>query len=225
MRLFIYIFSLFFFLFNNSIQSFPIPESKKAVYDIIRKDKVIGKYEILFSEKDKDLIIETNIEIEVKVLFLVVYKFSHQSKEVWEDGNFKSIDAHSKFEDEREYFIQGEIEDDFFLASGMDGELKLDKNLIPSNYWDIDVMYQKEIFDTQKGIVRKLQIKEIGKEELIFDNHKIVCKKFSLNASRNPKDKFPFPEYTLWYSENKELMKFKFRNPNDKKIVEIIRKQ
>ena len=128
------------------------------------------------------------------------------------NGKFIKIEGYSNFEDEREYFIEGEIKDDFLYATGMDGELKLDKNLIPSNYWNQDVMYQNEIFDTQKGIVRKLDVREAGTEAIIINNKTINCTKFVLNASRHPKDKKPFPEYTIWYSKNKELMKFKFRS-------------
>ena len=51
----------------------------------------------------------------------------------------------------------------------------------------------------------------------------ILANKYVFNASKNPKDKGPFPEYTLWYFE-KELMKMEFKNPNDKKnIITIIR--
>ena len=56
-----------------------------------------------------------------------------------------------------------------------------------------------------------------------INGDKIKSKKFTFNASSNPKDIGPFPEYTLWYNENDELMKFKFKNWKDKKIVTIIR--
>ena len=225
MHIFSNVLFLLIFLINLSVQAFPIPENKKATYDIWRKNKVIGIYEILFFEKGDILNIETNIDIEVKILFITVYKFSHQSKEIWKAGKFIKIEGYSDFEDEREYFIKGEVKDGFLFASGMDGELKLDKNLIPSNYWNNDVMYQNEIFDTQKGIVRKLNVKEIGVEKITINNTEIDCTKFILNATKHPKDKKIFPEYTLWYSKNKELMKFKFRSTKDNKIIEIIRKQ
>ena len=116
--------------------------------------------------------------------------------------------------------------DDFGFAFNetVKGFFKLDKNIIPSNFWNIDVMYQDKIFDTQKGIVRKLSVKESGKEIIIINNTKIDCTKFILNATRHSKDKDLFPEYTLWYSEDKELMKFKFRSTKNNKIIEIIRK-
>ena len=96
---------LFFLLINFSVQSFPIPKNKKATYDIWRKNKVIGTQEFFFSENNGNLSIETNINIEVKILFVSAYTFSHQSKEFWKYGNFIKIDGYSNFEDEREYFI------------------------------------------------------------------------------------------------------------------------
>ena len=50
----------------------------------------------------------------------------------------------------------------------------------------------------------------------------IDAEKYLFNASINPKDKGPFPEYTLWY-HNKELLKMEFKNPKDKKTIKIIR--
>ena len=206
-----------------SAQSFPIPKNGEAKFDIVRKNKVIGTHEILFYENNGDLSVETNIDIIVKILFVTAYTFSHQSKEIWRNGNFIKIDGHSDFEDEREYFILGEVKHGFLFASGMDGKLKLNQNLIPSNFWNIDVMYQDEIFDTQKGIVRKLSVKEVGNEIIAINNKKIGCTKFILNATRHPKDKDLFPEYTLWYSVDKELMKYKFRSTKNKKIIEVTR--
>ena len=55
-----------FFSFN--IYSFPIPEDGKVKFDVIRKNKVIGSHEIKFTENDDGLLVETNINIEVKIL-------------------------------------------------------------------------------------------------------------------------------------------------------------
>ena len=105
----------------------------------------------------------------------------------------------------------------------MDGELKLDKNIVPLNYWNIEMLNEKEVFDTQKGIVRTIKVKQLEDEKIKINDIEILANKYVFNASKNPKDKGPFPEYTLWYFE-KELMKMEFKNPNDKKnIITIIR--
>ena len=38
-------------------------------------------------------------------------------------------------------------------------ELRLDKDIIPLNYWNI--LDKKELFDTQKGIVRKIKVEKL----------------------------------------------------------------
>ena len=206
------------------IYAFPIPKNEKVKFDVIRKNNVIGSHEITFAENNDVLLVETNIDIEVKVLFISAYTFSHQSTETWINGNFTKIAAHTDFEDEREYFIKGQDNNDSFLASGMDGKLELDKNILPSNFWNIDVLKQKEIFDTQKGVVRTIDVEDLGYEEIKVNKKNIKCNKFIFNASSNPKDNGPFPEYTLWYDENDELMKFQFKDEGrGKKIITIIR--
>ncbi len=198
---------------------FPIPKDNKASFEVIRKDKVIGSVITTFEQKDENLFITSTVDIEVKVFFVSAYKFFQVTKETWVNNEFVKIDGHTDFEDEREYFIKGEDIEDKFIASGMDGELKLDKNILPLNYWNKNILNQKELFDTQKGIVRQIKVKQLDNDIIEIDNKKVETEKYTLDASSNPKDKGPFPQYTLWYSLNDELLKFQFKNWKDKKLV------
>ena len=218
--LFIIILSLY--SFNVFSQPFPIPEDKEVSYDVIRKKKVIGSLFTKFIENDNELILHSVLDIDVKILLFPAYKFFQETRETWKEGEFISIEGFTDFEDDREYKIIGKDEDDQFIAIGMDGELKLNKNIVPLNYWNIAMLEEEEVFDTQKGIVRKISVEKLDDEEITINNKKINTSKFIFNASKNPKDKGPFPEYTLWYHNN-ELLKMEFKNPKDKKVIKIIR--
>ncbi len=217
----IFIFSLF--SYGVFSQPFPIPEDKKVSFDIIRKNKNIGSLVTKFITNEDNIILHSVLDIDVKILFFPAYKFFQETRETWKNGEFVSIDGFTDFEDDREYKIIGKDTDGFFIASGMDGELKLNEKIVPLNYWNIEMLKEDEVFDTQKGIVRSIEVKQVEDENLLFNDNKLMTNKFIFNASKNPKDKGPFPEYTLWYFE-RELMKMEFRNPNDKKnIIQIIR--
>ncbi len=218
--LFIIILSLY--SFNVFSQPFPIPEDKEVSYDVIRKKKVIGTLFTKFIENDNELILHSVLDIDVKILLFPAYKFFQETRETWKEGEFISIEGFTDFEDDREYKIIGKDEDDQFIAIGMDGELKLNKNIVPLNYWNIAMLEEEEVFDTQKGIVRKISVEKLDDEEITINSKKINTSKFIFNASKNPKDKGPFPEYTLWYHNN-ELLKMEFKNPKDKKVIKIIR--
>ncbi len=203
-------------------QIFPIPEDNEVSFDVVRKNKIIGNLNTKFIHNEKDLILHSILDIKVKVLFFPAYKFFQETKEIWREGNFISIDGFTDFEDDREYKIDGKDEDGFFKASGMDGYLELDEKIMPLNYWNKQMLNEKEVFDTQKGIVRKITVQKEDEEEINIDNFTMLAEKYIFNASRNPKDKGPFPEYKLWY-HNEELIKMEFQNPNDKNIITIIR--
>ena len=218
-----FIICLSLFSFSVFCQPFPIPEDKEVTFDVIRKKKIIGNLNTKFIESEKDLILHSVLSIDVKILFIPAYSFFQETKETWIDGEFVEINGFTDFEDEREYKIVGKDSEDFFIASGMDGELKLNKNIVPLNYWNIAMLNEKEVFDTQKGIVRKIKVKQLEDEKIKINDKNILANKYVFNASKNPKDKGPFPEYTLWYYNN-ELIKMEFINPKDKKnVIKIIR--
>ena len=215
---------LFFSFFSLSInaQVFPIPEDNEVNFDVVRKNKVIGNLTTKFLEENESLILHSVLDIEVKVLFIPAYKFFQETKETWKNGNFIAIDGFTDFEDDREYKIDGKDENGKFIATGMDGLIEMDENIMPLNYWNKEMLKEKEVFDTQKGIVRDINVKKLKNEKIKINNIKLDTEKFIFNASINPKDLGPFPEYTLWYHQN-ELLKMEFQNPKDKKVITIIR--
>ena len=212
-----------FFTFSLALNAFPIPDDNEVSFDVIRKNKVIGTLSSKFIKNDENIVLHSILDINIKILFIPAYKFFQETKETWRNGEFISIDGFTDFEDDREYKIDGKDEDGVFRVTGMDGLLELDEKIIPLNYWNKNILDKKELFDTQKGIVRKITVKKLKDEEIKINNSKLISEKYTFNATKNPKDKGPFPEYTLWYY-NDELLKMEFKNPNDKKnTISIIR--
>ena len=206
--------------FSFISHSFPIPKDNKATFDIIRKNKVIGSASTIFEKENENIIVTTIVDIKVKLLFISAYTFYQKSVETWSKGEFIKFEGYTNFEDDREYFIEGKDEKNNFIATGMDGKLKLNKNILPSNYWNMAVLKEKEMFDIQKGILREIEVKYLGEEILNINENSIETEKYSLKANKNPKDLGPFPQYTLWYAKkNGELIKFKFKNWKDGKDI------
>ena len=213
---------LLLLLISANLYAFPIPKDNEVSFDIIRKNKNIGSLITTFKKEDDKLQIRTILDIKVKVLLITAYKFFQDTTETWIEGEFVKIKGYTDFEDEREYYIEGNDLDENFIASGMDGELTLSNKILPLNYWNKKILEEEEVFDTQKGIVRKITVQKLENGIIKMNNKKIEAEKYILNASKNPKDKGPFPQYTLWYKDD-ELIKFEFVNPKDKKVVTGIR--
>ena len=213
---------LLLLLISANLYAFPIPKDNEVSFDIIRKNKNIGSLITTFKKEDDKLQIRTILDIKVKLFLITVYKFFQDTTETWIEGEFVKIEGYTNFEDEREYYIEGNDLDENFIASGMDGELTLSNKILPLNYWNKKILEEEEVFDTQKGIVRKITVQKLENDIIKMNNKNIEAEKYIMNASKNPKDKGPFPQYTLWYKDD-ELIKFEFVNPKDKKVVTGIR--
>ena len=213
---------LLLLLISANLYAFPIPKDNEVSFDIIRKNKNIGSLITTFKKEDDKLQIRTILDIKVKIFLITVYKFFQDTTETWIEGEFVKIEGYTNFEDEREYYIEGNDLDENFIASGMDGELTLSNKILPLNYWNKKILEEEEVFDTQKGIVRKITVQKLENDIIKMNNKNIEAEKYIMNASKNPKDKGPFPQYTLWYKDD-ELIKFEFVNPKDKKVVTGIR--
>ena len=213
---------LLLLLISANLYAFPIPKDNEVSFDIIRKNKNIGSLITTFKKEDDKLQIKTILDIKVKVFLITVYKFFQDTTETWIEEEFVKIEGYTNFEDEREYYIEGNDLDENFIASGMDGELTLSNKILPLNYWNKKILEEEEVFDTQKGIVRKITVQKLENDIIKINNKNIEAEKYIMNASKNPKDKGPFPQYTLWYKDD-ELIKFEFVNPKDKKVVTGIR--
>ena len=111
--------------FSSYAEFFPIPEDKEVSFDVIRKNKIIGNLTSKFIINNDTLILHSVLNINIKILFIPAYKFFQETKETWKNDKFIAIDGFTDFEDEREYKIDGIDKDGFFIASGMDGKLKL----------------------------------------------------------------------------------------------------
>ena len=211
-----------FFSLSINAQVFPVPEDKEVNFDVLRKNKVIGNLTTKFFKENEKLILHSILDIEVKVLFIPAYKFFQETKETWSKDDFIAIDGFTDFEDDREYKIDGKDVNGMFIATGMDGLIEMNENIVPLNYWNKTMLNENEVFDTQKGIVREITVQKLKNEKIKINKSKYETEKFIFNASINPKDLGPFPEYTLWY-HNDELLKMEFQNPKDKKTITIIR--
>lgn len=210
-------------IFSTNISAYNIPDKNKIHFDIMRKGKDIGDHIIKFKQQNDELIVNVDINIKVKLAFVVVYKFEHKSKEIWKDNTLMSFSGKTIFEDDREYDLSIKNLGDSYEGFGMDGKFLFPIDILPSNYWNINVMKQTKLFDTQKGIIRDTTIEDLGLEELELDEKIIKAQKYILNANKHPKDKGPFSETTIWYDENNELVQFSFNSTKDDTLITIVR--
>mgnify|MGYP001499907227 FL=1 len=217
-----YLLIIIFLLLGNQVFSkeMYVPESGEIVFEIIRKNKTIGTHTISFIENDKDLKVDIEVNINVKLGFLTIYKYRHNNTEYWKEGELIKISTNSLTNSKKKYFVEGQKNNDFFEYEGVDNTKRTGLDVIPISYWNYEILDRKVFLDSQKGILREFDLKEMELENIFFNEKNFNEKKYMMKVKTiHSSDEKPFPNLYLWYTNKGELMKLEFDSPEDKSII------
>ena len=205
--------------------NFFIPKNNEIIFDIVRKNNVIGTHSIIFNKKEiNTLNVKINVDIKVKIGFLTIYKYKHDNNEVWINNELFSISTESINNKNKRYFVEGKQNDNKFEFIGVDGKKNWERNVIPISYWNKNITKRNIFLDTQKGIMRELKVRSLNNDKIKFGEKTIEAKCYELTVITSHKtDQKPFPTIYVWYTEQGELMKIKFDSPEDNSIIDYIR--
>ena len=173
-----------------------------------------------FIENDKDLKVDIEVNINVKLGFLTIYKYRHNNTEYWKEGELIKISTNSLTNSKKKYFVEGQKNNDFFEYEGVDNTKRTGLDVIPISYWNYEILDRKVFLDSQKGILREFDLKEMELENIFFNEKNFNAKKYMMKVKTiHSSDEKPFPNLYLWYTNKGELMKLEFDSPEDKSII------
>src|SRR6267142_4253779 len=111
------------------------PPAGTITYDVWREGSQIGTHTVEFTRDGDKLTVHTKIRIEVKLLFVTVYRFAHDAEEDWVDGKLMRFAA--KTDDngtDRDVLLERSGEE---LRGHYNSEpAALPGNLIPGSLWN-----------------------------------------------------------------------------------------
>ena len=201
-----------------------VPKNNEIKFDIIRKNKNIGQHIITFKKENDILNVNIEVNINVKIGFLSIYKYSHQNHEQWKDDKLYKIATNTFTNSKKKYFVSGNQIEDSFECYGVDDKIITESDVIPISYWNKEIINRKIFLDSQKGILREFNINILEEEEITFNNNIIYTEKYELIViTKHITDEKPFPILYLWYTKDGELMKLEFDSPEDNSIIEYKR--
>ncbi|MEJ0067788.1 MAG: DUF6134 family protein [Pseudomonadota bacterium] len=126
-------------------------------FDILRNDAVIGRHTLRFTEDGDRLIVEIVIRIKVTFASIPVYRYEHDSREVWSDGQLVGLETRTN-DDGEAFHVSARREADHLLVDGSSGRLELPADVMPTSYWNQAMLKASRFLDTQRGKLCDLQI-------------------------------------------------------------------
>jgi hypothetical protein len=152
----------------------------------------IGRHVITFSCQGDDLLVETKISGEARLLLLPVYTLDGSYREVWRGDRLISFD--SKVNDNGEQFeVSADAEGDKMVIDGHSGVIEAPATIVSDHPWNFAVLDRPLLFDARRGKLRHVQVDSAGNETLLIGGREVPARKYRMTGDR---------ERVLWYGED-----------------------
>lgn len=165
----------------------------------------IGRHVIRFTCADDDLVVETEIEGEVTVLTIPVFKRHGSYREVWRGDRL--IDFHSRIVDNGEaYEVSARAAGERTIIEGRQGRIVAPATVVSNHPWNHAVVDRRLLFDTREGKLQNVQVQPAGTERLIVAGREIETRKYHITGDL---------ERDLWYDEDGNWVQSRLEHRGD----------
>jgi Family of unknown function (DUF6134) len=126
----------------------------------------IGEHRVAFGTDGDRLVVDTHIDIAVRVLFFNVFNLTHDAQEIWQSGRLVSVTSTTDRDGTR-LQVSGNAAADGFRIVGLDGPFLAAADLLTTNaLWDSRIVHEQRLIDVQYGGEIGLVAKPLGDEQV-----------------------------------------------------------
>lgn len=173
------------------------PPDGRADFHVIRNQRVIGAHRISFARTGGVFAVRTDVEIEISLLGVPVYRFTHRAEEEWRDGWLHAIvsdtdddgKAHTVRAERRDGIFQGTVNGRGFTVSGY---------IIPSSLWHHDTVKVEALLDVIDARVKPIRARFVEEEPITVDGIPVPAKHYRIAGGLNR---------DLWYDDACRLVR------------------
>jgi len=158
-----------------------VPPSREIGFAILNDNEPIGHHSVTFAHRGDDLVVEIAIEIEVRFAFLALFRYQHENREVWRDGQLVSLDTWTDDNGTR-YAVTARATSQGLRVEGADGVFLAPKDIIPTSYWNPVTVEQTRLLDTQHGRLLDVTIRPSGEDLVATGDAAVPANRYSVSG-------------------------------------------
>lgn len=168
------------------------PPTERAVYAInheIYGD--IGSHTLTFHCDGDDLIVETDVKVDVRILFITVYQRRARYREVWRQDQLVAYDAWTN-EAGDEYITKARIENDQMIIDGVKPGISAPLDTVSSHPWNAKAVDRNLLFGMKDGRLLRVDVEPAVEEMIEIGDKVIKARKYVVSGDI---------ERELWYDQ------------------------
>ncbi len=135
-------------------------------FRVLRRGSSIGEHRVEFRMDGDRLIVDTHIDIAVKLLFFTFFRLRHNAREIWQSGRLASVTSETE-RDRTRLTVSGNAVENGFRVVGEEGPFLATAHLLTTNsLWDSRIVRESRLIDVQYGGESGLLTRSLGHAEV-----------------------------------------------------------
>lgn len=180
-------------------------------FAILRDGSEIGRRTTTFERRGEALTVRTEVDIEVRIAFVTVYRRTETHVETWENGSLVSFSGRTDDDGDR-FRIAAERTPDGLRIDGADGVEVAPAGTLPATFWNVATVEAAHLFDVKKGGILGIDAVTLGREHVDIRGRRVPATRYRLHGEE-PRD--------LWYTDDGTLVRVAFRARDDSEIAYV----
>ncbi len=184
------------------------PPTADLRFFVLRNGDQIGTMTMQIRRDGKDTVAETKTHIQVKLGFVILYRFDQTLTEHWAGGHFVSLSAQTD-DNGTSHKVSAKAGQDAVNVDA-DGDFKkLPPSIVPDSLWNPALLAQTAALNPEDGSILKLHAIDRGEEQLRLAGHSVKAHHYSIEGTQ-PQD--------VWYDSDHRLVRMEMRGRDGSKI-------
>jgi hypothetical protein len=180
-----------------------VPPAERAVYRVDHETfGNIGRQVLTFSCSGDRLVVDTTVDVAVRMLLFTPYRQEAHYREVWEGDRLVSFESHTD-DNGRILEVSARAVGERIVIDGPNGHSEAPLMAVPDHPWNHDVVGRTLLFDPVDGTVRRVEVADAGKAPLEVDGRQIMARKYLVSGDL---------KLELWYDENGAWLKWRMHH-------------
>jgi len=169
-------------------------------FDIYRNNKNIGKHIFKFKKKDAKIIVESEINFQIKKLGVVLYTYHVKGAEVYENGQLVEFSSKTN-QNKKKKYVNLKLENEEYIIDGSSYKGKAPIDYLLGTWWNHSLVKAPAQISAVSGRIIKQKVTFLGKEKINIDgkNYNTLHFNFSSTDKKLAKDKKLNTD--IWYEE------------------------
>jgi len=160
----------------------------------------VGTHKLTFSQSGEDLMVEVQNKMKVKLLFVTLFRYKAERRELWRDGKMVSYRSQTD-DDGTDIAASAELKGGKLVIEGPDGSAEAPLGVFPTNPWNSKIVEQSLLMDTKTGELLKVKIDAAGEDTVEARGKSFKARKYVISGDM---------ERELWFTEDGTWLQMRF---------------